>query len=382
MIIVRYLATKILFSTLAVSIVLTMVVMSGRLARYISAAAEGQLAVSLVLPVVFLRMPQLLELILPVSLLLGIMLSIGELYETNEMTVINATGVSHGKIMAIGMSASVFVALVVALFSFYISPKGNDYVGTLVNAQGLKSELSNVAPSTFYDLKNQGGTVYAGSVDKERKGMDDVFVFRPEPVVIDELQSNSEEQGQGPSGLPSRQTIIYASRGFQEYREDGGFYFVLEKGVQFEGMPGQNDFIITEFDRYSQRLDKPDDTVNAVTTKQESEVITDLIGRDDLESVAELHWRLSLPVSVLILAAIGIPLSRSNPRQGRYYLLIPALVLFLVYMVVLNGGKESISEGEGGPLTEIWLIHFYLTGIAAICYFWPNLTRVVRSKLK
>lgn len=412
MIIARYLTTKILFSTLAVSIVLTMVVMSGRLARYISAAAEGQLAVSLVLPVVFLRMPQLLELILPVSLLLGIMLSIGELYETNEMTVINATGVSHGRIMSIGMSASAFVALVVALFSFYISPKGNDYVGTLVNAQGLKSELSNLAPDTFYDLKNQGGTVYAGAVDKERKGMEDVFVFRPEPVVIDGFDREENEQSEtdgvsqkkaevsqnraegfnqnraeGSQQIkspeqPSRQTIIYASKGFQEYREDGGFYFVLEKGVQFEGMPGQKDFIITEFDRYSQRLDKPDDTVNAVTTKQESSVITDLIGRTDAESVAELHWRLSLPISVMILAAIGIPLSRSNPRQGRYYLLIPALILFLIYMVMLNAGKEAISLGEGGPLTEIWAVHLYLVLIAVLCYFWPNLKMLVPGRQK
>ena len=374
MIIARYLSTKILFSTLAVSIILTMVIMSGRLARYISAAAEGQLAVSLVLPVVFLRMPQLLELILPVSLLLGIMLSIGELYETNEMTVINATGVSHGRIMAIGMSASVFVALVVALFSFYISPKGNDYVGALVNAQGLKSELSNLAPDTFYDLKNQGGTVYAGSVDKERKGMENVFVFRPEPVAIEGFDRELANREEG----FSRQTIIYASRGFQEYREDGGFYFVLEKGVQFEGMPGENDFIVTEFDRYSQRLDKPDDTVNAVTTKEESSVITDLMNRNDPGSIAELHWRLSLPVSVLILAAIGIPLSRSNPRQGRYYLLIPALILFLVYMVMLNAGKEAVSNGEGSPFSEIWSVHLFLVLIALGCYFWP----VVRQYLQ
>ena len=371
MIIARYISTKILFSTLGVSIVLTLVVMSARLARYISAAAEGQLAVSLVLPVVFFRMPQLLELILPVSLLLGIMLSIGELYENNEMTVINATGASHGRIVTIGMGAAVFVALVVALFSFYISPRGNDYVGALVSAQGLKSELGNLAPDTFYDLKNRGGTVYAGSVDKERKGMEDVFVFRPEPVALDPF----DREKPGGSGLDekSRQTIIYAARGFQEYREDGGFYFVLAKGVQFEGLPGQKDFIITEFDRYSQRLDEPDDTANAVTTKQESLLITDLIGRRDAESVAELHWRLSLPVSVLILAAIGIPLSRSNPRQGRYYLLIPALILFLIYMVMLNAGKEAIANGEGGPLAEIWRVHLYLMLIAALCYLWPDL---------
>lgn len=368
MIIARYLSTKILFSTLAVSIVLTLVVMSGRLARYIAAAADGQLAVSLVFPVVFFRMPQLLEIILPVSLLLGIMLSIGEMYESNEMTVIKATGMSEGRIMLIGMSASLFIALVVALFSFYISPKGNEYVGKLVNAQGLKSELSNLAPNTFYDLKNEGGTVYAGQVDKERKGMEDVFVFRPEP-----LREEGYEYGENEK---DRQTVIFSSRGYQEFRDDGGFYFVLEKGVQFEGRPGENDFIITEFDRYSQRIDRPDESVNTVTTEHESRVLLDLFGRADPESIAEVHWRISLPVSVMILAAIAIPLSRTNPRQGRYYLLIPALILFLLYMVMLNTGKEAVASGEGSAFTEIWLVHIILMAFAAILYFWPVLAQM------
>lgn len=374
MIIARYLSTKILFSTLAVAVVLTMVVMSSRLARYISAAAEGTLAVSLVLPVVFFRMPQLLELILPVSLLLGIMLSVGELYETNEMTAISTSGVSHGRVMLIGLGASVFVALVVALFSFYISPKGNDFVANLVSAQGLKSELNNLAPDTFYDLKNQGGTFYAGSVDNERTGMEDVFVFRSTPLLSEDLVSGTAQPDQTEDQDQDRQTIIYSSRGYQEYREDGGFYFVLEDGVQFEGSPGQKNYVVTEFERYSQRIDVPEDMKNSVVKSEyESMSLSQLIGLDGDEPRAELHWRLSLPISVIVLAAIGLPLSRSNPRQGRYYLLLPALVLFLVYMVMLNAGKEAIASGEGSPFMQIWLVHICLFAIAAVFHSWPTI---------
>ncbi len=345
--------------------------MSGRLARYISAAADGQLAISLIFPVVFFRMPQLLEIILPVSLLLGILLSIGELNDSNEMTVIKATGTSEGRIMAIGMGAALFVAFVVALFSFYVSPKGNAYVGQLANAQGLKSELSQLSPATFYELKNDGGTVYAGSVDDERRGMSEVFVFRPEPIRG--LMGAVDRSSSG-----SRQTIIYANRGYQEYREEGGFYFVLEDGVQFEGLPGQADFLVTEFERYSQRIEEPDDRVNALTTDQESRVITELLDQEDQQSIAELHWRLSLPVSVLLMAAIAFPLSRSNPRQGRYYLLIPALIMFLLYMVALNTGKEALSNGEGSALGRIWSVHLVIFMLTLAFYFWP----AFRDRLK
>lgn len=370
MIIARYLSTKILFSTLAVSIVLSLVVMSGRIARYISAAADGQLALSLIFPVVFFRMPQLLEIILPVSLLLGILMSIGELNDNNEMTVIKATGMSEARIMAIGMGAALFVAFVVALFSFYVSPKGNAYVGQLVNAQGMKSELSQLSPNTFYELENNGGTVYAGMVDTERRGMSDVFVFRPEPISS-RFDANTNE-------VSPRQTIIYASHGYQEFREEGGFYFVLEDGVQFEGVPGQQDFLVTEFERYSQRIEEPDDQVNAFTTEQESRVITELFGQSDPQSVAELHWRLSLPVSVLLMAAIAFPLSRSNPRQSRYYLLIPSLIMFLLYMVALNTGKESLASGEGTALTSIWSIHISVFFLTIVLFFWPGIVDRLR----
>lgn len=362
MIIARYLSTKILFSTLAVSIVLSLVVMSGRLARYISAAADGQLAISLIFPVVFFRMPQLLEIILPVSVLLGILMSMGELNDNNEMTVIKATGMSEGRIMAIGMCSALFVAFVVALFSFYVSPKGNAYVTQLVNAQGLKSELSQLSPNTFYELKNEGGTVYAGAVDSERRGMSDVFVFRPEPI--------SGAIGSSRSSAP-RQTIIYASHGYQEYRDEGGFYFVMEDGVQFEGLPGQHDFLVTEFERYSQRIEEPDDQVSALTTEQELRTVAQLIGQTDQESIAELHWRLSLPVSVLLMAAIAFPLSRSNPRQSRYYLLIPSLIMFLLYMVALNTGKEALANGEGNAFSDIWSVHLVVFVLTLVIYFWP-----------
>ncbi len=365
MIIARYLSTKILYSTLGVALVLSLVVMSGRMARYISAAAEGQLAVSLVFPVVFFRMPQLLEIILPVSLLLGIMLSIGERYENNEMTVVQATGISQGRIVLIGMTAAFFVAVVVAMLTFYVSPKGNSYVGTLVNTQGLKSELSSLAPNTFYELKNRGGTVYAGVVDAERMGMERVFVFRSGSVREEHATPNPFDR--------VRQTIIYAAKGYQEFRDDGGFYFVLENGVQFEGEPGASDFVVTEFEKYSQKIERPDETVNVVTTTSESALLTQLLGKTDADSIAELHWRLSLPISVLILATIGISLSRSNPRQGRYHLLIPALVLFLFYIALLNIGREAVAESGSSALTDIWLVHLGFAALAGGLHFWPAL---------
>ncbi len=46
---------------------------------------------------------------------------------------------------------------------------------------------------------------------------------------------------------------------------------------------------------------------------------------------AELEWRISYPISVLVLALLAVPLSRSAPREGRYARLGIGLLGYIVY---------------------------------------------------
>lgn len=351
MIVTRYLNRQILFTTLAITLVLLLVVVSGRLAAYIAEAAEGRLAATLLFPVVIFRMPQFLELILPVSLLLGIIIALGQLYETNEMTVLSATGVSHLRILKITLLAASFVAVVVAMFSFYLAPKGYAYVNRLIEAQGLKTELGDLAPGTFYELRNRGGTIYAGEVSSDRDSMSDVFVFRAE----------TDAKG-------SVQTVIHAKKGYQEYKENGAFYFVLEDGIRYEGLPGQANFTVTQFDHYSQRIEEPKAALESSLGDLETEPLASLLKREDSAAKSELHWRLSLPVMTILLAMLAVPLSRSSPRQGRYFKLVPALLFYLVYVVLVNAGRERVSQGELSPLAGVWALHFFVFVLTIILF--------------
>lgn len=357
MIIARYLNRQILFTTLAITLVLLLVVVSGRLAAYIAEAAEGRLAATLLFPVVVFRMPQFLELILPASLLLGIMISLGHLYETNEMTVMSATGVSQWRILRIALAAASFVALVVAMFSFYLSPKGYAYVDGLVEAQGLQSELGNLAPQTFYELENRGGTLYAGQVSSDRDSMSDVFVFRPE----------SEDEA-------SVQTLIHAQKGFQEYNPNGAYYFVLEEGVRYEGMPGSPEFAVTHFERYSQRIEEPTTALGGRSDNLETATLSDLFELEGSEAISEMHWRISLPVMTFLLAMLAVPMSRSNPRQGRYFKLVPGLLIYLVYVVLLNTGRDRVSQGELSPWLGFWTFHGFVFLMALLMLSWRTIS--------
>ena len=76
----RYLTLDVLTHTLAVSLVLFLVVFSGRFIKYLAEAAIGDLSAGILLPVMLYKLPAFFELILPLGFYIGLLLSFGHLF--------------------------------------------------------------------------------------------------------------------------------------------------------------------------------------------------------------------------------------------------------------------------------------------------------------
>ena len=92
--------------------------------------------------------------------------------------------------------------------------------------------------------------------------------------------------------------------------------------------------------------------------------MSDLMSSRDPEDVAELHWRIGIPLATLILGVLAVPLSRTQPRQGRYGRIAVGLLVFIIYFNLLSAGKawlekESLPAGAG-----IWWVHGLMLGVA------------------
>ena len=83
----------------------------------------------------------------------------------------------------------------------------------------------------------------------------------------------------------------------------------------------------------------------------------ELVGSDDNEEIAELHWRFGIPLATVVLAIIAVPLSRTQPRQGRYSRLIIGLLVFIVYFNLLIAGKAWIEQGRVIAPLGLWWVH-------------------------
>lgn len=361
MLIFRYLARDLLSSTFAVCTVLLLVILSGRFVKYLAQAAAGELDAGILLAVIGYRLPGFLESILPLAFFIGILLAYGRFYVQNEMTVLFACGMSPNRLLVYSLIPAIFVALIVAWLSFEVSPSGLRKAESLLTAQKERGELDGMTGRHFYSLQGGKGVTYAEKVSEEGV-MEDVFLSENNPDAVD-----------------GKQLVLVVSETGRQHRSDPDqpAYLVLENGYRIQGIPGQADYQITRFDEYGQRLSQPKkrgrrEKADALPTKE-------LFDSDKKAHIAALHWRLSLPIMVLVVTIIAIPLSKTNPREGRFAKIIPAILLYVVYQVLLRAARGGLEDDKIPSWLGLWWVHVLFLLIALLLLFIPLVIRNLKQ---
>ncbi len=75
---------------------------------------------------------------------------------------------------------------------------------------------------------------------------------------------------------------------------------------------------------------------------------------NEARDVAELQWRLSTPVSTLLLGLMGVPLSRGKPRQNRYEKFGAAILIYSAYYLLCTSARTWVQHGVVGGFPGIW----------------------------
>ena len=120
----RYLTVDVITHTLAVSLVLFLVVFTGRFIKYLAEAAIGDLSAGILLPVMLYKLPAFFELILPLGFYIGLLLSFGRLYADSEMVIFRASGTSQAQLFRHVAPATLAVTAAVAVIALFAGPYG------------------------------------------------------------------------------------------------------------------------------------------------------------------------------------------------------------------------------------------------------------------
>jgi lipopolysaccharide export system permease protein len=344
----RYLLKEVISGWFAVTVMLTLVLVSNKLVRYIGDAAEGDIPGDVIFRLLGLQMVWYLVLVVPFALALGVVLGLGRLYRDNEMVVMSACGVGPARIYKPLMMLGALVAVVLAWLSLQVGPEVQGMSNQLKATAEQEADLTVFGAGRFNELHRGQVTFYAERLSDDRGRMENVFV-----VFRDQDE---------PDKAPQMLTAKSAHRTLDE--KSGDDFLVLMDGYRYEGKPGQADYRVMQFGKYGVRVDLPRAT--EVAELREAVPTRQLLISSDPQDIAELQWRLALPVSVIVLLLLAVPLCRTSPQQGRYGRLVLAVLLFIIYYNLLGTAKVWVGRGAIPPVIGLWwvpLIPVLLTGL-------------------
>lgn len=363
MILYRYIASELLKSMFAVTFTLLVIIMSGRLVKYLADVAAGELAPDFLFLIMLYRLPNFLEVIVPLGMFIGILLSYGRLYVDSEIAVMSACGISRIQLLSLAALPIFMVTLFVAALSMILSPAGiRSYEALLVESKasdGLKAAVEG----RFRLDEKSGRVTYIEKLNRDNDGMNGVFIAHP----VDSGNSRL---------LVS---VVTADTGlFKRDETSGQRYLLLNDGVRYVGEPGALDYQVARFERYGQWL--PDEQASRGRKAADGKNTDELFKSDLLEDRAALQWRFSLAVLVPIVALIAVALSKTDHRSGRYVKMFPAFLLYMVYLVALNSGREALVSGDLPLMPGLWLIHGVFLVLGLLLLLGPDWLRRVRAR--
>jgi lipopolysaccharide export system permease protein len=140
----------------------------------------------------------------------------------------------------------------------------------------------------------------------------------------------------------------------------------LTDGTRYEGKPGDKDFQVIEYEEYGQFIEKEEAELRRRrrTAIPTLDLIEDLTPRN----LSELHWRLALILMVPIIAVMAIPLSKVNPRQGRFTRLLPGMILCFLYVVSLSAARSALEKGQIPLEAGLWWVHGLYLAVVLCLY--------------
>ena len=362
MIIRRYLVKETLKTQGAILFILLLIFFSQKLIRILSSAIEGNIPRDLIMPLLVLGVSNMADLILPLSLFLGVLVTFGRLYSDSEMVAMHACGVKKNLNYQVVFFLCILTCALTTINCIWFGPWSSLKQEQLVENAKINPSLAGLLAGQFQQTPDGNSVIYISNVDKNN--LENVFIAKINP-----------KDNQRPS-------IIIANKGKTGNDAQGNQIITLDDANRYEGTAQLKDFRITNFHNYMgiikpKELDSNNDEINDVQQLS----LTDLYETKTIKSEAEFYWRLTLIISVPLMAFLVIPLSISNPRQGRLAQILPALLLYLVYFLLASSIKANGGKGRLDPALWFYIINLGYFVLAIILNCWDNLfMRKIRLK--
>lgn len=322
----------IFFSFAAVFIVIDVV---DNLPRLLRAGATFDLAVTYFA----LRLPYLIVLTSPVTVLLTGLFMMNGLSKHNESVAIRAAGVSIKRAMLPLFILGLFISILVAAFGEYVLPNAESYRSYLYNVK-IKGEQpeDQLLKSRIHYRGDEDDFYYFGFFDGYKDNLRIIELTRidfDKNEITQRISANSANWDGENWVLNDCEVREFSGRDQRNY----AYYEQNDNGV-LNVEP--KDFI---------RITKKTLALNFLELKDYIGRLEKL-GEDASREIVDLHMKVSFPLTNLIVIFFFIPIATSNIRsKGRGWVFMLGLVVCFTYLIIV---QLSQSLGYNGVIPPVW----------------------------
>jgi len=352
-IISKYLIRNLIVFFFAIFFIVSLLVFGNQFVLTVQESVEHSIPIIELAPLIGYNMVRDFPIILTLSLFLAIILSISQLYKNSEAIVMNSVGLSERNFIGFIQPVVIFSFILIFCLTIFIVPWAKQQKSLAEDKTVNASEFSFITEGRFESFKNGEIVFYAAESlitdSDQEQDMEEIFIYSTG------------------SGSP----IIVLANEAKKYTDaqSKSVYLRLKDGIRYEGLPGDKNINVTNFDLYDLEIVSGKVQKSLISFSEIEEIRSiDLLSQGNLLANAEMQWRFSQPISILLLSVFGVFLGKSSPRTGKGINLIIGVVVFMLYNNGLLVAKNSIESGQLSPIIGMWSIHLFVLLFLIIFY--------------
>ena len=352
-IISKYLLRNLIAFLLAISFIIGLLVFGNQFYLTVQVSVEHGIPIVELFPSIGYNMLRDFPIIFTLSLFLSIIVSISQLYNNSEAVVMNSIGLGERDFIGFIQPVVIFSFIFIFCLTIFAVPWAKQQKSLAENKTVNASEFSFITEGKFENFKNGEIVFYAAESLITGAGgeqtMEEIFIYsagNDNPMIV--LASEAKKYTDSKSK---------------------NVYLRLKDGTRYNGLPGNKNIKILDFDLYDLEIISGD-IKKSIANFSEIEEMTSvkLLSQNSLLANAEMQWRFAQPISILLLSVLGVYLGKSSPRTGKGINLIIGVVVYMLYSNSLVIAKSSIEEGQLSPIIGMWGIHLTLFIFLIILY--------------
>ena len=313
----------------------------------LSDVAGGRIPAGLIGLMILLRLPDVFGNIIPLAMFVAVTWGLGRFYRDQEMAVMRASGFGWSMLLRPLFNLLLPVSAFCLVSAIFIAPSAAGYQQFRLQEAFRSANEWGLQTGQFHVLRGGDTVLYVESVGEDGKTLSNIFI---------QQRHNGREQ------------VWIADEGFYWLDEEtGDRYLTLEDGQITEGRKRALDFGVIQFSRNDLRLPQTeirqdDDDIKTRSSRE-------LMFSVDPEEIAEIQFRVSPAIAVIVLGLLALPLAHTAPRESRGGRIVLGMLGYVIYANMLYLSRVWVADGVLPQALGLWWVHLVVLIISVI---WLN----------